>query len=143
MLKALLLLLFAAFVSAAPLKSLLTRQTTCYSGVYVIGARGSDEDAGYGSVASVVAGVLAAIPDSGAIALDYPASIIDPLYDDSVSDGISTMINLIQSYVDSCSGKIVLVGFSQGANVVTDTLAGGVDKPTPISPSYASYSKHA
>jgi acetylxylan esterase len=141
MLATTLFLLFAALVSSAPVNNLLSRQTTCYSGVYIIGARGSDEDPGYGSVASVVSGVLAAIPNSGAIALDYPASVFDPLYDDSVSDGISTMISLIQTYVDSCAGKIVLVGFSQGGNVVTDTLAGGVDKPTPISPTYASYSE--
>jgi acetylxylan esterase len=133
--------LFAALVSSAPLKNLLSRQTTCYSGVYVIGARGSEEDPGYGSVASVVSGVLAAIPDSGGIALDYPASVVYPFYEDSVSDGINTMIRLIQSYVDSCSGKIVLVGFSQGGNVVTDTLAGGFNKPTPLSVHYASYSK--
>lgn len=125
--------------SAAPL-SLLPR-ATCYSGVYVIGARGSEEDPGYGSVASVVNGVLSAIPNSGAIALDYPASVLDPLYPESVTDGINTMISLIESYVDSCGGKIVLVGFSQGGNVVTDTLAGGVDKPTPISAHYASYGK--
>src|ERR1700760_4390800 len=133
------LTLAAAIASAVPL--LAPRQTTCYSGVYVIGARGSDEDAGFGSTASVVSGVLSAIPNSGAIALDYPASIVDPLYPDSVTDGINTMISLIQTYVDSCGGKIVLVGFSQGGNVVTDTLAGGVDKPDPISPSYAAYSE--
>jgi predicted esterase len=134
-----LILLFVALVSSAPL-SILPR-ATCYSGVYIIGARGSDEDPGYGSVASVVSGVLDAIPNSGAIALDYPASIIDPLYPESVTDGINTMISLIQNYVDSCGGNIVLVGFSQGGNVVTDTLAGGVDKPTPISPNYAAYSE--
>jgi acetylxylan esterase len=134
-------LFFAALVASAPIKNLLPRQITCYSGVYVIGARGSDEDPGFGSVDSVVSGVLAAIPDSGSIALDYPASVLDPFYDDSVSDGVNTMIGLIQSYVDSCYGKIVLVGFSQGGNVVTDTLAGGVDKPTPISANYASYSE--
>lgn len=132
-------LFFVTLVSSAPLTSLLPRATTCYSGVYIIGARGSDEDPGYGSVGSVVSSVLSAIPNSGAIALDYPASVIDPLYPDSVTDGINTIVSLIQNYVNSCGGKIVLVGFSQGANVITDTLAGGVDKPTPISPSYAAY----
>ncbi|KAF2670782.1 putative acetylxylan esterase 2 precursor [Microthyrium microscopicum] len=137
MLKALLTLLFVALVSCAPLAILLPR-TSCYSGVYVIGARGSEEDAGFGSTASVVNGVLAAIPNSGSIALDYPASVFDPVYPDSVTDGINTLISLIKNYADSCSGKIVLVGFSQGANVITDALAGGVDKPTPLSPSYVS-----
>jgi len=137
MLTSALALCLATLAASAPL-SILPRET-CYSGVYVIGARGSDEDPGYGAVASVVSGVLSAIPNSGAIALDYPASILDPLYDDSVTDGINTMISLIENYVNSCGGKIVLVGFSQGGNVITDVLAGGVDKPTPLEPGYASY----
>lgn len=117
------------------------RQITCYTGVYVIGARGSEEAPGYGSVASVVTGVLAAIPNSGSTALDYPAAILDPLYPESVVDGISAMTSLVENYVNSCGGKIVLVGFSQGANVVTDMLAGGVDKPPPIDSSYTEHSK--
>jgi len=137
MLTSLLALSLAALVSSAPVNIL--RRTTCYSGVYVIGARGSEEAAGYGSVASVVTSILAAIPNSGSIALDYPASVLDPLYDDSVTDGINTLISLVQTYVDDCEGEIVLTGFSQGANVITDALAGGVDKPTPLDSSYASY----
>ncbi len=141
MLPSVLTLALAVAVSAAPV--VLDTRATCYSGVYVIGARGTDEDAGYGSVASVVSGVLAAIPNSGAIALDYPASLLDPLYPDSVVDGINTLISLVESYANSCGGKIVLVGFSQGANVVTDALAGGVDKPTPLSASYVARSKYS
>jgi acetylxylan esterase len=136
-----LILLLVTLASCAP-HTLRLRQTTCYSGVYVIGARGSDEDPGYGSVAPVVDGVLSSIPNSGAVALDYPASVLDPVYPDSVTDGINTMISLIETYVNNCEGKIVLVGFSQGGNVVTDVLAGGVDKPDPLSPSYAARSKY-
>lgn len=128
---------FIAIAAAAPL-AIIPRQT-CYSGVYIIAARGSEEDPGYGSTASVVNGVLTAIPGSGAIALDYPASVLSPLYPDSVTDGINNMISLIRNYVKDCGGKIVLIGFSQGANVITDVLAGGVAKPDPIDPSYAAY----
>ncbi|KUJ18899.1 acetyl xylan esterase [Mollisia scopiformis] len=138
MLASVIAICLATLVSSAPL-AVLPRQTTCYSGVYVIGARGSEEAAGYGSVASVVSGVLSAIPNSGGVALDYPASVLDPLYDDSVTDGINAMISLIETYANDCGGKIVLVGFSQGGNVITDVLAGGVDKPTPLAPSYAAY----
>lgn len=138
MLTSFLTLSFVALVSSFPV---IFPRTTCYSGVYVIAARGSEEDPGYRSTASVVSGILAAIPNSGAIALDYPASVFDPLYDDSVSDGITTLISLVQTYVDDCEGEIVLTGFSQGANVITDALAGGVDKPTPLTPSYAAYSE--
>jgi acetylxylan esterase len=139
MLTSTLTLCLVALAAAAPLA--LTPRQSCSSGVYIIAARGSDEDPGYGSTASVVNGVLSAIPGSAAIALDYPASVLDPLYPDSVTDGINAMISLIESYVNSCGGKIVLVGFSQGANVVTDALAGGVDKPAALDPSYAAYSE--
>lgn len=132
-------LVLAAAASAAPVA--LDSRATCYSGVYVIGARGTDEDAGYGSVASVISSVLAAIPGSAGVALDYPASYLDPLYPASVTDGINTLISLVESYANSCSGDIVLVGFSQGANVITDALAGGVDKPTPLTASYINHSK--
>jgi acetylxylan esterase len=140
MLATLFTLTFAASAWAAPL-GLNTRATTCYSGVYIIGARGTDEDPGYGSVASVVTSVIAAIPHSGGIALDYPASWADPLYPSSVTDGVNTLISLVQQYADTCGGKIVLVGFSQGANVITDALAGGVDKPTPLSSNYVKHSE--
>ncbi|TVY62783.1 Acetylxylan esterase [Lachnellula suecica] len=118
------ILALVTVAAASPLPDVLLPRATCYDGVYVIGARGSEEAAGFGSVASVVSGVLSAISNSGSVALDYPASVVDPLYDDSVIDGINAMITLIENYVDSCGGEIVLVGFSQGANVVTDVLAG-------------------
>lgn len=129
-------------VSAAPLSHLEARNTTvCYSGVYAIGARGTTEDPGNGKTQSVITGILGAIPNSGSIALDYPASAVDPTYPDSVTDGIKAMTTLVQNYVDSCPGKIVLVGFSQGANVISDMLAGGTDKPAPLAAHYAARSK--
>jgi len=127
-----------AVASAAPLAA---RQTTCYSGVYMIVARGSDEDPGEGKPGEVATAVAAQIPGSGSVAVDYPASIIDPIYPSSVSDGIKDTINKIHAYVDACgsASRIVLIGYSQGGNVVTDTLAGGVDKPAPIATSYSQY----
>lgn len=136
-----LVLSLAAFALAAPID--LLPRATCYTGVYVIAARGSEEAAGFGSTASVVTGILSAIPNSGSIALVYPASVLDPLYPESVTDGVNAMITLIKSYANSCAGKIVLVGFSQGANVITDVLAGGVGKPTPLSTTYAAHSEFA
>ena len=134
------LLLVAALASAKPV-ALSPHGTTCYGGVYVIGVRGSSEAAGFGSTASVVSSILASIPNSGSLALDYPASVLDPLYPASVVDGIDALTPLVIDYANSCSGDIVLVGFSQGANVITDALGGGVDKPAPLAASYVSRSK--
>lgn len=132
-------LYFVALVASAPV-AIIPRQT-CYSGVYIIAARGTTEAAGYGSIISVVNSVLNEIPGSGSIALDYPATYLIPIYSESVTKGIKTMISLIETYVDTCGGKIVLVGYSQGGNVITDILAGGVDKPAVLSSKYAAYSE--
>ncbi|KAH8173795.1 cutinase domain-containing protein [Sarocladium implicatum] len=125
------------FVVAAPVQ----RQVTCYSGVYMIIARGSNEDPGEGRPSIVADLVAAAIPGSGRVAVDYPATITGPLYPTSVTEGINDAIEKITSYVDACGdgAKIALLGYSQGGNVMTNVLAGGVAKPDPISPAIAAH----
>lgn len=132
-------LALAGITSAAPIAE--KRQTTCYSGVYMIVARGTDEAAGEGVASAVASLVAGQIADSGSVAVDYPASALDPIYPDSVTDGINDAISLIEDYVNACgdSSRIALIGFSQGGNVMTDALAGGVDKPTPIGAPYTDY----
>jgi hypothetical protein len=127
------------FVVAAPVQ----RQVTCYSGVYMIIARGSNEDPGEGRPSIVADLVAAAIPGSGRVAVDYPATITGPLYPTSVTEGINDAIEKITSYVDACGdgAKIALLGYSQGGNVMTNVLAGGVAKPDPISPAIAAHSE--
>ena len=129
----------AGLAAAAPVQQ---RQTTCYSGVYMIVARGSDEDPGEGKPGAVADLVAAQIPDSASVAVVYPASIVDPVYPDSVSDGITNAISLVQDYVNACgsSSRIALIGYSQGGNVMTDALAGGVDKPAVLTTAYTQYS---
>lgn len=106
-------------------------------------ARGSNEDPGEGKPGMVADLVAAAIPGSGRVAVDYPATIVDPLYPNSVTDGINDAISKINAYINACGAgaKIALVGYSQGGNVMTNVLAGGVAKPDPISPSTAAYSE--
>jgi hypothetical protein len=94
----LLIFLLVALVSFTPFSVL--PQPTCYNGVYIIGVRWSREVPGYGSVESIVSGVLNAIPNSGAIELDYPATMLKPSYYDFVGVGTKAMKRLIQSYVD-------------------------------------------
>ncbi|KAI1177735.1 carbohydrate esterase family 5 protein [Nemania sp. FL0916] len=114
---------------------------TCVSGLYMIAARGSEEDPGEGPLSQVTSAVKALVPGSTSIAVDYPASIYDDgTYPVSVYEGITDTINKIKAYVSACgsSSKIVLLGFSQGGNVMTDALAGGVLKPDPIGSQYKS-----
>jgi len=132
----------ATIASAAPLA---LRQQQCYSGFYMIVARGSNEAPGEGKPGQVADMIAAQVPDSASVAVDYPATIISTSsdYPESVTDGISDTISLIQSYVNACgsASRIVLLGYSQGGNVMTDVLAGGVDKPAPIGSDLSQYSK--
>ncbi|KAF1985011.1 carbohydrate esterase family 5 protein [Aulographum hederae CBS 113979] len=124
----------AAITSAAPLAA----RQSCASGFHIIVARGSNEDPGEGKAGQVATLIENSVPGSDSVAVDYPAAICcDDLYPGSVSDGIDNTISQIESYVASCpSARIVLVGYSQGGNVMTDVLAGGVLKPDPIGEQY-------
>jgi acetylxylan esterase len=139
---------FAALASAASLAAAapVAPRQTCYSGFYMIVARGSDEAPGEGAPGAVADLIAASVPDSASVAVDYPATIVSTSgieYPESVIDGINDTIDKIQSYVDACgsASRIVLLGYSQGGNVMTDALAGGVFKPDPIGPDLSPYSK--
>lgn len=143
--------MFSQFIFTLALASLTlsfplaSRQTTCYSGLYIIVARGSYEDVGEGSPGEVATAIEALIPDSFSIAVDYPAVIIslEDNYFSSVEDGILDAKAKIVEYVAACgaASRIALLGYSQGGNVVTDVLAGGTGKPEPIGEEYRQYSK--
>ena len=119
---------FATFLVSLPLVAsfpihLIPRQTTCATGVHIIGARGSTEDPGEGKIQPLSALIEAGIPGSDDIAVDYPADLID--YPISETDGVKDMLSKITSYVAACpDAKIVLAGFSQGAQIVGDVLGG-------------------
>jgi acetylxylan esterase len=131
----------AAVVSAAP----LAPRASCATGVHMIVARGSNEAAGEGVLSQVVSLIQAAVPGSDSVAVDYPAAIVSSssIYPLSVAEGISDTLDKIHSYVAACgaASRIVLLGYSQGGNVITDALAGGILKPTPLAASYHQYSK--
>lgn len=134
--QAILFLGLAATAIAAPLE---TRQS-CASGFYIIVARGSNEAPGEGKPGQVADLIEQMVPGSYSVAVDYPATIIDDSgsYPASVTDGINDTEDKIKSYVATCGSgsRIVLVGYSQGGNVMTDVLAGGVFKPDPVGPKY-------
>lgn len=89
-----------------------TATPECVEGVYVIVARGSEEDVGQGEMAVVAEGVEDAIDDSEAVALDYPATF--QAYGRSVADGVEALNDTLVRYVEECpDGKVALMGFSQ------------------------------
>lgn len=134
------------FLLALPALSapLAPRQQTCYTGLYILVARGSNEAVGEGKTSTVANLIESRVPDSFSVAINYPAAIIsnDSIYPASVEDGVDDTKAKIESYVAACgaASRIALLGYSQGGNVVTDTLAGGLDKPAPIDVKYKPYS---
>ncbi|KAM3510429.1 hypothetical protein MY10362_000053 [Beauveria mimosiformis] len=135
----------ACAAGAAPVEA-STNATGCASGVYLIVARGTGEAVGEGKPGQVADLVAKRVPGSASVAVDYPATAIKrrssvvtrALYPFSVARGITDTKTKIQDYVAQCgdASKIALVGFSQGGNVMTDLLAGGVLKPAPLDPKY-------
>ncbi|GAB7350303.1 hypothetical protein MBLNU459_g0938t1 [Dothideomycetes sp. NU459] len=118
------ILSLAALGTAMP-ATLDTRQTssTCVSGVHIIVARASTEAQGEGIIGTVATEIEAAIPGSDSVAVVYPA-LLEP-YPPSEEAGTSAMTALVQEYVASCpNSKIVLLGYSQGAQIVGDVLCG-------------------
>lgn len=102
-----------------------TRQelnTTCDRVHYII-ARGTTE--GYpGSLGSLVDILLAKFPNSNYEDIIYPAT--QETTTDSYWQGLANGTQQIKSYADNCpDSKIVIMGYSQGALVVGDLLAGG------------------
>ncbi|KAK1999553.1 cutinase [Colletotrichum falcatum] len=111
----------AGFLSASA--SAQNSTATCATGVHVIVARGSNEAAGVGRIGSVATGVVAAVPGSQIEALDYPATFDN--YSTSVAAGTEAMKIALTRYNSQCpDSKVALLGYSQGAHVVGDTLCG-------------------
>ncbi|EFQ35915.1 cutinase [Colletotrichum graminicola] len=99
---------------------------TCATGIHLIVARGSNEPAGVGRIGSVANGVVASIPGSQIEAINYPATFDN--YSTSVAAGAEAMKIALTQYSSQCpNSKIALLGYSQGAQVVGDTLCGNTE----------------
>ncbi|KAK4543523.1 hypothetical protein LTR36_005418 [Oleoguttula mirabilis] len=97
--------------------------TTCYDGVFVIVARGSEETQGQSVLETIVSGVTAAIPNSGSNEVVYPALLS---FWNSAPTGATNAQQQMQDYYEACpDGKMILMGYSQGSYVMTTALAGG------------------
>lgn len=112
-------------------------------GAHIIVARASLEAPGYGTIGNVKDKVLSRVPGSNAQFINYPATLND--YFNSESDGVVAMKMQINDYINKCPSSLplVLMGYSQGAQVVADSIAGqqvqgfpkntSIDQPLPAS----------
>ncbi|KAJ4322375.1 hypothetical protein N0V84_004846 [Fusarium piperis] len=98
----------------------------CADGLYLVVARGTGEEKGAGITGEVAEEVADRVKGSIVEPLDYPATFLDPAYDESEADGVKAMTELLTNYHSSCpDGKIAVFGYSQGGQIATDTFCGG------------------
>ncbi|KAH7039474.1 cutinase-domain-containing protein [Macrophomina phaseolina] len=81
---------------------------------------------GSGRIGAVASSIIARVPGSDVTSVDYPATIDNVQnYAASEHQGTLAMTKLVQDYVTACPRtKILLLGNSQGADVVGDALCG-------------------
>ncbi|KAH8897976.1 cutinase [Thozetella sp. PMI_491] len=114
----------SALLAVSFLGALASAQQNCTTtGVHMIVARASTEKPGTGIIGAVATQVQQQIPGSDIVAVDYPATLDN--YLTSESQGVSAMTKLVNDYAVACpNSKMVLMGYSQGAQVTADTLCG-------------------
>ncbi|KAF7914137.1 uncharacterized protein EAF01_000543 [Botrytis porri] len=126
----------AVFISllayASALSSEFDTRATCPE-IHVFGARETTAPAGYGTAGVVVNLILAAHPGSTSESISYPAcggqsSCGGISYGNSVVAGVSAVAAAVNAYHTQCpSTKLVLVGYSQGGQIMDDAFCGGGD----------------
>ncbi|KAG8865380.1 hypothetical protein FRB96_000270 [Tulasnella sp. 330] len=101
--------------------------------VHIFGARETTAPPGYGTAAVVTDDLLAIYSGSTAEAINYPAcggqsTCGDVSYAQSVLDGVAAVTSQVNTYNSECPNTVlVLVGYSQGAQIFDDAYCGGGD----------------
>jgi len=132
----LLLSAHSLLVSGSPVDSVqnetLGKRQSCPA-IHVFGARETTVSPGYGSSGTVVNLILSAFPGSTSEAITYPAcggqsSCGGIAYGNSASQGTTSAANAVNSLNQRCpSTQIVLVGYSQGGQIMDNAVCGGPD----------------
>ncbi|KAL1388426.1 acetylxylan esterase precursor [Phyllosticta capitalensis] len=108
---------------AASPPRLIVRQIKC-APIHIIAARESLQGPGPGSIGSLAQLIQDANPGTTLESVDYPATLDN--YDSSSREGTKKTTESLTSYVKACPcAQIVMLGYSQGAHVIGDTLCGG------------------
>ncbi|KAI1341088.1 acetylxylan esterase [Xylariaceae sp. FL0016] len=123
-----LLPLLAALANSSPLE--VEERQSC-ANVYVFGARETTVSQGYGTSKGLVDMIVQAYPGAGSEAIVYPAcggqsSCGGVSYDNSASQGTAAVVKAVTDLNKKCPNtKIVLVGYSQGGQIMDNALCGG------------------
>ncbi|KAJ7842194.1 cutinase-domain-containing protein [Mycena olivaceomarginata] len=101
--------------------------------VHIFGARETTAPPGYGTAGSVVTNIQNAFPGATAEVINYPAcggqaSCGGASYASSATQGVAAVANQVNSFNSRCpSTVLVLVGYSQGGQIMDDAYCGGGD----------------
>jgi predicted alpha/beta-fold hydrolase len=120
--KTLFLLALSLSAVAAPPSTLVAGPSSGCSAIHIITARASTEAPGEGMIGSIVSAVVQGSSQTiSRESVNYPATLTN--YDSSESRGVTDMRNKLAAQARSCPDtKIVLMGYSQGAQVAGDTM---------------------
>jgi acetylxylan esterase len=128
----LLLALHSLLVRGSPIEPQVETRQSCPP-VHVFGARETTVSPGYGSAGTVVNLILAAHAGATSEAISYPAcggqsSCGGISYANSAYQGVQAVVSAVNSFYTKCpSTQLVLVGYSQGGQIMDDALCGGGD----------------
>lgn len=108
----------AVFINAAFLvvTGALGQNTTvqCAKGLKMFVSRGTGEPMGLGVTEALVDVIAGQLNGSDIEAIEYPATMDDPLYFSSVANGTTLVKQAITSYATACPGsKMAVFGYSQ------------------------------
>ncbi|KAJ7496752.1 putative acetyl xylan esterase [Mycena latifolia] len=102
-------------------------------GVHVFGARETTAPPGFGTAASVVASITNSFSGSTSEVINYPAcggqaSCGGVSYANSVIQGVAAVASQVNAFNTRCPNTVlVLVGYSQGGQIMDDGYCGGGD----------------
>ncbi|KAI2629532.1 carbohydrate esterase family 5 protein [Hypoxylon sp. NC1633] len=120
------ILLGAIATTSAAEASNKARRQDCPK-IHIFGARETTAPPGFGSASTVVNLVQQANDGATSESIVYPAAGGN-VYAASVTAGVAAVANQTSTFNQMCpDSKIVMVGYSQGAQIVDDAFCGGPD----------------
>lgn len=120
------IILLGAIVTVSGARAGTARRQNCPN-YHVFGARETTAPPGFGSASTVVNLVQQANAGGTSEVIEYPAAGGN-VYAASVAAGVIAVANQTAAFNQMCpESKIVMVGYSQGAQIIDDAFCGGPD----------------